>query len=177
MPYPTEDTKRFLHSIARVRRLRDRARPSGRLREATLEANTVVDLPFAEIDPIFFHPDGLPLWDESVARVELLSAGPLRTGFRFDTIGPRHEKRSSYVATDLTPTMWRTKLINSRVLAEAVWTMHFEPLNDQTRVTCTVEMKFRRWCTPLALLFRRLTPGMNRDMRLLKDAIEQRHAA
>jgi hypothetical protein len=52
--------------------------PSGRIREVTLEANTVVDVPFAEIDPIFFHPDGLLLWDESVARVELLSADPLR---------------------------------------------------------------------------------------------------
>ena len=134
-------------------------------------------MPFAEIDPIFLRPDGLPLWDESVARVEMHSAGPFRPGFRFDTIGPRRGKRSSYVATELTPTMWRTELVNSRLLAAAVWTMHFGPINGQTRVTCTVEMRLRRWGTPLVLLFRRLTPRVNRDMRLLKDAIERRHAA
>lgn len=152
-------------------------RTTGRLGDVTLTASTVADVPFAEIDPIFLHPGGLPLWDESVARVEMHSAGPFGPGFRFDTIGPRREKRSAYVATDVTPAMWRTELVNSRLLAAAAWTMRFEPLAGQTRVTCTVEMRFRCWCTPLALLFRWLTPRVNRDMRLLKDAIEQRPPA
>lgn len=155
----------------------DRARATARFGEASLEADIVVNVPFAEIDPIFMHPDGLTLWDQSVARVELLSAGKIGPGFRFDTIGPRHQKRSSYVVTALTPTMWRTKRVNSRMLAEAIWTMYLEPLNDETKVKCSVDMIFGRWCRPLALFFRRLAPGMNRDMQLLKEAIEQRHGA
>jgi hypothetical protein len=141
----------------------------------TLASAVVVDVPLTEIDPIFFRPEGLPLWDASVARVEL-SEGPSRPGFRFDTIAPRCGKRSSYVTTALTPTLWQTRLINSRVLAETVWTMQLEPLDDRTRATCMVETTFRGWFRPLAVLFRRLTPRMNRDMRLLKDAIERRHA-
>jgi hypothetical protein len=43
-----------------------------RLATVTLESAAVVDVPLAEIDPIFFRPEGLPLWDASVARVELL---------------------------------------------------------------------------------------------------------
>lgn len=146
------------------------------LGKVTLASAVLVDVPVAEIDPIFLRPDGLPLWDASVARVELLSAGPPRPGFRFDTIAPRRGKRSSYLTTEETLTLWRTRLIHSRVLAEAVWTMQLEPLDGQTRVTCMVEMTFRYWFRPLAALFSRLTPRMNRDMRLLKDAIERRHA-
>jgi hypothetical protein len=67
-----------------------------KLGEVLLRASAVVAVPLTEIDPIFLQPDGLPLWDESVARVELLSGGLLRPGFRFDTIAPRREKRSSY---------------------------------------------------------------------------------
>jgi hypothetical protein len=147
-----------------------------RLGSVTLASAIVVDVPVAEIDPIIFRPEGLPLWDVSVARVEPLSAGPLRPGFRFDTIGPRRGKRSSYVTTALTSSLWRTSLINSRVLRETVWTMQLEPLDDRTRVTCSVETTFSRWFRPLAVLFRRLTPRLNRDMGLLKDAIEHRHA-
>jgi hypothetical protein len=108
--------------------------------------------------------------------VELLSAGPLRPGFRFDTIAPRRGKRSSYLTTEATPTVWRTRLIDSRVFLDVVWTMQLEPLGDRTRVTCLVEMTLRGWFRVLAALFRRVTPRMNRDMRLLKDAIERRQA-
>lgn len=148
-----------MSSTSRGLRLEDRFRAAGRLGEVTLRDITVVDMSLAEIDPIFLNPHVLPLWDESVARVELHSAGPFRPGFRFGTIGPRHEKRSSYLATELTPTMWRTKLVNSRLLAAAGWTMRFEPLAGQTRVTCAVEMRFSRWCTPLGLFFRQAHAG------------------
>jgi Polyketide cyclase / dehydrase and lipid transport len=145
-----------------------------RLSSAALEASAVVGVPFDAIDPIFLRPEGLPLWDASVARVELRSTGPFRQGFRFDTIGPRREKRSSYVALELTPSSWRSRLLDSRVLAAAVWTMRFEPLGARTKVTVSVEMTLRRRFAPLAFLFRRLTPRLERDMRLLEAAIERR---
>jgi hypothetical protein len=161
---------------ARVARARGSGPPSGRRGDILLMAYTVVDVPFAEIDQVFLHPTGLRLWDESVARVELLSAGEFKPGFRFDTIGPRRETRSSYVVTAVSPMMWRTRRLNSRVLARAAWTMCFEPLGARTRVTCAVEMTLRRGCKWLGPLLRRLTPRMKHNMRLLKAAIEQRHA-
>lgn len=41
--------------------------------KVTLASTVLVDLPIAEIDCIFVRREGQPLWDTSVARVELAS--------------------------------------------------------------------------------------------------------
>lgn len=158
-----------------------KARPGSvwTVRSLSLESCIIVDVPFTAIDPVFSDPRSLALWDRGVAEVEVKTAGPLRAGFAFDTIGfergGRPGKRSSYEVVEVTPTASKTRLVDSRVFDDAVWTMQFEPIERRTRVLCTVDMTIRRQFAVLGLVLRRMARAIDRDLELLKAAIEGRY--
>lgn len=106
------------------------------VRSLCLESSILVDVPFAAIDPVFSDPRSLVLWDRGVLDVEVRTPGPLRAGSAFDTIsygrGGRPGKRSSYEVVEVTPRACKTRLVDSRVFDDALWTMQFEPIEDQT---------------------------------------------
>ncbi|MGN6170343.1 MAG: SRPBCC family protein, partial [Solirubrobacteraceae bacterium] len=145
----------------------------------SLESCILLDVPFPAIDPVFSDPRSLVLWDRSVAEVEVKIPGPLRAGFTFDTIGytrgGRPGKRSSYEVVQVTPRESKTRLVNSRVFDDALWTMQFEPIEGRTRTRCIVEMTLRRRFALLGLVLRRMTRAIDRDLEFLKAAIEGRY--
>lgn len=149
------------------------------MRSFSLESCILVDVPFPAIDPVFSDPRSLVLWDRGVAEVKVKMPGPVRAGFAFDTIGygrgGRPGKRSSYEVVQVTPRTSKTRLVNSRVFDDAVWTIQFEPIEDRTRVLCNVEMTLRRRFALLGLVLHRMTRAIDRDLEFLKAAIEGRY--
>ena len=149
------------------------------VRSLSLESCTLVDVPFASIDPVFSEPRSLVLWDRGVAEVKVKTRGPVRAGFAFDTIGygrgGRPGKRSSYEIVEVTRRAAKTRLVDSRVFDDALWTMQFEPIERRTRVLCTVEMTLRRRFALLGPVLRRMTRAIDRDLEFLKAAIESRY--
>lgn len=151
------------------------------MRSLSLESCILVDVPFTAIDAVFSDPRSLVLWDRGVAEVEVRTPGPLRAGSAFDTIGfgrgGRPGKRSSYEVVEVTATASTTRLVDSRVFEGAVWTMQFEPIERRTRVLCTVDMTLRWPFALLGLVLRKLARAIDRDLELLKAAIEDRYNA
>jgi hypothetical protein len=152
---------------------------SNSVRSLSLESCIVVDVPFVAIDPVFSDPRSLVLWDRGVAEVEVKAPGPLRAGFAFDTIGYGRGggpgKRSSYEVLEVTPRADKTRLVDSHVFDDAVWTMQFEPIERRTRVRCAVDMTLRRRFAFLAVVLRGMRRAIDQDLELLKAAIEDKY--
>jgi hypothetical protein len=141
-----------------------------------LEKSIIVHRSMAEIPEFFNNPKSLTAWDVSVAKVALTCHGPLRVGYTFDTIGParngRPGKRSSYRVVKLEPQENDVELTNSKIFKRAVWGFRFDPIAEDTRITCSIDLRVKSRFFFIGWLLKLNKQALNTDLERLKKAIE-----
>lgn len=144
-----------------------------------------IAVPRSQVWAYFSDPMTQADWDRSVAQVLVTSAGPVRVGTTFDTIGPgrsggrRQGIITSYQVTEFEPERHTKAVVtNSRTLKRAAWSFTFESIaGGATHVVCDVEIVPKLRYAWLSLLLRANRWQLVRDMGWFEVALRDKYAA
>jgi hypothetical protein len=141
-----------------------------------LESRVDVDTPLDRFPSYLKDPRSLPMWDRSVARVEITSTGPLSAGSTFNTIGYARGKKkgqiSAYCIVHIERTFNQVELTNSRLFQKALWGVVFTPTTHGTEITCTIDLVTKRRYFFMVPMLRANKRAIRTDLGLLKEIIE-----
>jgi hypothetical protein len=142
-----------------------------------LESSVVVSQTIDQVWAFFVDPANLPKWDRSVATVIPTSPDIAGVGSTFDTIAPSG-MRMSYRIIDIMPEQRASiRLVSSTMFKEALWTFIFEPVADEVRIICQVDLSPRlRYSFLIPVLLFTYKHAFRRDLTCLKQALENYEA-
>lgn len=146
-------------------------------RNLHLEASIWVDRALDDFPSILADPRSVALWDRSVDHVEVHSGGPLQVGSTFDTVGPargrRPGQRTSYRVVTLDRSTNAVELLSHPFFVHGLWTLHFVPYGERTKVDCAVDATVKRRYLPLLPILITVRESLLGDLGSLKTLIEK----
>lgn len=138
-----------------------------------LQSSLIVKQPIEEVTKFFYEPTSLAKWDRSVAEMIPTSDIKNQKNATFDTIAPS-DMRMSYEVIELeSDRSVKILLTRSKMFKKAIWHFLFDPIAQNTKVTCHVYFTLRPlyfFMYPVLYFTRH---ALLRDLNFFKDALKK----